>query len=136
MPAPKGVNMTYPDVTEVLQAATTISKTTQTLIGKEIDCGSYDFVTLYFTYTKGNETGLIITPQVADKPGGTYYPYAVKEESAGAITLTDTKLTLTASKSSYMTFVVAGFGAIKFTQGGSNNDGTPTGTLAASYTLK
>lgn len=120
---------------EVLQAATTIAKTTQTLVGSEIDCRGQSYLTFYFDYAKGNETGLIITPSVLRVSGGTAYPYAERTATGGAITLTDTKITLTASKSSYMTFNVDGLGLMKFTQGGSNNDGTPTGTLAASYTL-
>lgn len=119
----------------VLQAATTIAKTTQTLIGHEIDCRGQSYLTLYFDYVKGDETGLIITPLVLMESGGTAYPYAERTATGGAITLTDTKITLTADKSSYMTFNVQGIGLMKFTQGGSNNDGTPTGTLAASYTL-
>ena len=121
---------------DILQAATTISKTTQTLVGHEINCEGYEYLTVFFAYVKGNETGLIITPSVLDKSGGTAYPYAILTTSAGAITLTDTKITLTASTSSYMTFDVHGVDFMKFTQGGSNNDGTPTGTLAASYILK
>ena len=121
---------------DVLQAATTISKTTQTLIGREIDCRGASYLTLFFAYTKGDETGLIITPSVLDKSGGTAYPYAIQTATGGAITLTDTKITLIASKSSYMTFEVEGVDFMKFTQGGSNNDGTPTGTLAASVFLK
>lgn len=123
-------------VSETLQAATTIAKTTQTLIGKEIATGGYEFVTLFFAYVKGDETGLKIVPSMLQAPGGTAYPYVVKTETAGATTLTDTTLTLTATKTSYMTFDVRGIAFVKFTQGGSANDGTPTGTLAASYTLK
>lgn len=123
-------------VSEVLQTATTISKTTQTLVGKEIAVGGYEYLTFFFAYTKGNETGLKIVPNVLYESGGTAYPYNVKTETGGATTLTDTTLTITASKTSYMTFDVRGVAFMKFTQGGSNNDGTPTGTLAASYTLK
>lgn len=119
-----------------LQAAAVIAKTTQTLIGAEIPCAGYDYLTLFFTYTKGDETGLIITPSVLTQAGGTAYAYAERTATGGAITLTDTKITLTASRSSYMTFDVRGLAAMKFTQGGSNNDGTPTGTLAASYYLE
>jgi len=127
--------MTHP-VGETLQAATVIAKTTQTLIGKEIACGGYEFVTLFFVYTKGDETGLKIVPSFMQSSGGTSYPYATNTDTGGAKTLTDTSLTLTASKTSYMTFDVRGVAYIKFTQGGSSNDGTPTGTLAASYTMK
>lgn len=119
-----------------LQAATVISKTTQTLVGAIIDCSAYDYFTLHFAYTKGDETGLIITPSILYASDGTAYPYAIMTSSSGAITLTDTKLTLTSSKTSYMTFDVRGVKFIKFTQGGSNNDGTPTGTLAAAYTMQ
>ena len=122
--------------TKTLQAATVIAKTTQTLVGEIIEVGNYEFLTLFFTYTKGDETGLIITPSALATAAGTAYPYAIQSAAGGAITLTDTKITLTATKSSYMTFDVRGIPYFKFTQGGSNNDGTPTGTLAAAYALK
>jgi hypothetical protein len=120
----------------ILQAATTISKTTQTLIGSEISCSGYDFITLFFTYTKGDETGLIITPSVMNTSGGTAYPYAEWSSAAGAKTLTASTFLLSATTSGYIVLDVRGINYIKFTQGGSNNDGTPTGTLAAYYTLK
>jgi hypothetical protein len=120
----------------VLQAATTIAKTTQTLVGFEINCAGHSYLTLYFDYVKGNETGLIITPLVLRESGGTEYAYAERTATGGAITLTDTKITLTASKSSYMTFDVTGIEIMKFTQGGSGDDGSTLGTLAASYILK
>jgi hypothetical protein len=123
-------------VSEALQTTAVIAKTTQTLVGKEIATGGYEFLTFFFTYTKGDETGLKIVPNMLYASGGTAYPYNVKTETGGATTLTDTTLTLTATKTSYMTFDVRGVAFMKFTQGGSNNDGTPTGTLAASYTLK
>lgn len=122
-------------VNSTLQAAAVIAKTTQTLIGAEIPCGGYDFLTFFFAYTKGDETGVKIIPSVLHTSGGAAYPYATNAASAGAITLTDASLTLTATKTSYMTFDVRGIAIMKFTQGGSANDGTPTGTLAASYTL-
>jgi len=123
-------------VTEQLQAATAIAKTTQTLIGKEIATGGYEYLTLFFVYTKGDETGLKIVPNVLRTTGGTAHPYVVKTEATGATTLTALTLTLTATTTSYMTFDVRGIAYMNFTQGGSNNDGTPTGTLLAGYTLK
>lgn len=122
--------------TGILQAATTIAKTTQTLIGAEIGCAGHRYLTFYFEYTKGDETGLVITPSVLRTSGGTAYPYAITTATGGAFTVTDTKITITATKSGYITFDVEGIDFMKFTQGGSANDGTPTGTLAASYTLK
>jgi len=120
----------------ILQAAATVAKTTQTIVGQEIGCDGYDWLTFFFTYTKGDETGLIITPSVLRESGGTAYPYALMTATGGAITVTDTKITLTGTKTGYMTFDVRGISFMKFTQGGSANDGTPTGTLAASFTLK
>lgn len=119
-----------------LQAATTIAKTTQTLMGAVIGCEGYHYLTLFFEYTKGDETGCIITPWVYHTSDGTAHEYAITTATGGALTVTDTKLTMTATKSGYITFDVEGVDFMKFTQGGSNNDGTPTGTLAAHYTLK
>ena len=122
--------------TGILQAATTISKTTQTLIGKEIGCAGYSYITLFFTYTKGDETGLTIIPSFIRTTGGTAYPFAEWSTAAGAKTLTASTFTLTATTNGYITLDVKGVDFVKFTQGGSANDGTPTGTLAASYLLK
>lgn len=120
-----------------LQAVIAIAKTTQTLMGFVINCQGYQYLTLFFEYTKGDETGVIITPSVMrTETGTTVFPYAITTATGGAFTVTDTKLTLTATKSGYITFDVRGIDFMKFTQGGSNNDGTPTGTLAASYTMK
>jgi hypothetical protein len=121
--------------TGILQAATTIAKTTQTLVGAEIGCEGYSYLTLFFDYVKGNETGVKIVLSVMRTTGGTAHPYAITTATGGAQTVTATTLTLTGSKTSYMTFDVHGIDFVKFTQGGSNDDGTPTGTLAASYTL-
>jgi hypothetical protein len=119
-----------------LQAATTIALTTQTIVGAVIGCEGADYLTFFFEYTKGNETGLKIIPSVLRTSAGTAFPHAITTATGGAFTVTDTSLTLTATKSGYITFDVRGIDFMKFTQGGSNNDGTPTGTLAASYTLK
>ena len=128
--------MSGPAISETLQAATVIAKTTQTLIGKEVACGSYDFITLLFDYVNGDETGLVIIASIMDASGGTAHPFVVNTATGGATTLAATTLTITASTTSYLTFDVRGIAFIKFTQGGSANDGTPTGTLAASYTMQ
>lgn len=122
--------------TAVLQAATTISKTTQTLMGDIIDCDFYDFITLHLAYTTGDETGVWVIPwmlrtlttQISQDQGWT--------AAAGTKTATVSKYALTTAVPHHITFDVRGIKYIKFTQGGSHNDGTPTGTLAASYTLK
>ena len=120
----------------VLQAATTISKTNQTLIGSVISTDHYDYITLFFTYTKGDETGLTIVPSVMRTASGTAHPFAEWTAAAGAKTVTSGNFALTASRNGYITLDVRGIAYVMFTQGGTANDGTPTGTVAASYTLK
>ena len=123
-------------VSETLQAATVIAKTTQTLIGKEIATGHYSFLTLFFDYVNGDETGILIQAHFMNETGGTEYQDVSWTATAGTKTATANQYTATASASNYITFDVRGVAFVKLTQGGSNNDGTPTGTLAASYTLK
>ena len=122
--------------TGVLQAATVISKTTQTLVGSVIGVAGQDYLTLFFSYVKGDETGLTIIPSFMRTETGTAYPFAEWSTTAGAKTLTASTFTLTATTNGYITLDVKGVDFVKFTQGGSANDGTPTGTLAASYLLK
>lgn len=120
---------------DTLQTATTISKTTQTLIGAEIKCGSYDYITLYFDYVKGDETGVLIQAHFLQVSGGTEYQDVSWTAAAGTKTATLNELKLTATANRFAVFDVRGIAFVKFTQGGSDNDGTPTGTLAATYTL-
>ena len=98
-----------------LQTATTIAKTTPTIMGAEIACSGYSFITLFFDYVKGDETGVDIYPYFRQASGGTNY----QEQDWTAVAGT---------RAATVKFVV-------FYQGGSNNDGTPTGTLAATYTM-
>ena len=123
-------------VSNTLQAATVISKTTQTLIGSVIATGGYEFITLFFTYVKGDETGVTLVPSVMRTSTGTAHPFAEWSAAAGAKTVTSSTFALTASRNGYITLDVRGIAFIMFTQGGTANDGTPTGTLAASYSLK
>ena len=123
-------------VSEPLQAATVISKTAQTLIGKVIPVGGYEFITLFFTYVKGDETGLTLIPSMMTSATSTAHPFAEWSAAAGAKTVTSSTFALTASRNGYITFDIRGISHMMFTQGGTANDGTPTGTLAASYTLK
>ena len=128
--------MTYK--TAVLAVAgTVISKTTQTLIGAVIDTSFYDFLTLHFEYNSGDETGLIIqahTMRASDLTDVAQWQDWTA--AAGAKTATVNSITPTDATPHYITFDVRGIAFMKFTQGGSNNDGTPTGTYEASYTLK
>lgn len=119
-----------------MQAATVISKTDQTAVGSIISTGGYEYITFFMTYVKGDETGLIITPSVMRTSTGTAHPYMEWSTAAGVKTRTASSFTLTASANAYITLDVRGISYIMLTQGGSANDGTPTGTLAVSYTLK
>jgi len=123
-------------VNETLQAATTISKTLPVLIGKVIATGGYEYITLFFTYIKGDETGVTLIPSMMQSAAGTAHPFAEWTAAAGAKTVTSGNFALTASRNGYITLDVRGIAYVMFTQGGTANDGTPTGTLAASYTLK
>lgn len=126
----------------VMQAATVIAKTTQTLIGNEIDCGKFERLTVYFTYTKGDETGLLMKPYFLTGPvlnvagNGTKVQVRDWSGSAGVYTANADSITLTATTTGYMTFDVSGVAFFRLEAAGSNNDGTPTGTLQAWYTGK
>ena len=119
-----------------LQAATTIAKTTQTDIGYEIGCAGYDFITLFFDYVNGDETGVILQAHFLQATGGTEYQDETWSQVAGTkavSTLNEHKLVATASRT--LRYDIRGVSFVKFTQGGSDNDGTPTGTLAATFTM-
>ena len=120
----------------VLQAATTIAKTTQTAVGSIINCQGYQWLTVFFTYVKGDETGLTLVPSFMRTATGTAHPLCSWSTTGGAKTITADTFTLTASRNGYITFDVRGLDFFMITQGGTANDGTPTGTLAASYTMK
>lgn len=124
--------------TKVLAAAgTVIAKTTQTLIGEVIDVGYHDFLTLHFEYNKGDETGLIIQAHTARTEAlADVAQWQDWTAAAGAKTATVNTITPADATPHYVTFDVRGIAFVKFTQGGSSNDGTPTGTYSASYTLK
>jgi len=118
-----------------LQDATVIAKTTQTLINQVIGCASYDYITLFFTYVKGDETGLDIQVHFMRNATGDAHQESSWTSAGGAKVLTQDSYRLTASATSYIIIDIRGINYIKFTQGGSNDDGTPTGTLAASYSM-
>lgn len=118
-----------------LQAAATIAKTTQTLVGFEIKTENAKKVTLFLTYTKGDETGLDIILNKRKVSGGTNHPNLVWTQTGGVYTGAAEKIRLTATGNYTYTWDIEGCDFIAFTQGGSNNDGTPTGTLAAHYCL-
>lgn len=122
--------------TGILQTATTIAKTTQTAVGSIIGSEGYEYLTLFATYSKGDETGLDIVVSFQRTATGTAHPDCTWTETAGVNTVvTPRKFRLTASANVAIRVDVTGIDYVLVTQGGSNNDGTPTGTLAMSYTM-
>ena len=121
--------------TGILQAATTIAKTTQTAVGSVLPTENYEYLTIFGTYAKGNETGLDIIINFQRTLTGTSYPAVEWTETGGVYTYQAQKYRLTASRNFFIQFYIPAADFVLITQGGSNNDGTPTGTLAASYTL-
>jgi hypothetical protein len=120
-----------------LQAATVISKTTETLVGSAIDCEGATYCTVYLNYTKGDETGLNVVPYfVAPDSSATEFPVIDWASAAGVYTGNAVKVQFTATAKRAVCFDVRGARFLKIYQAGSNNDGTPTGTLAVSYDLK
>jgi len=120
----------------LVPALTVISKTTQTLIGEVIDCADYDFITLHIEYNKGDETGLSVQFHTQRTAALDLAQDQTWSTAAGVKTCTLNSHTLTDAVPHYLTFDVRGIEFCKFTQGGTSNDGTPTGTFEASYTLK
>lgn len=122
--------------TGILQSAAVIAKTTQTAVGNVLATEGYEYLTLFLDYVKGDETGVDIVVSVLRTETGTAYPLRTWTDSGGVNTAVSQKIRLTASGSyPFMFGELAAFDYIKVTQGGSNNDGTPTGTLAVSYTM-
>ena len=120
----------------ILQAAATIAKTTETVMKGEIGCDGYNTLTLFVDYVNGDETGVVIYPYFLAVSGGTEYPEQDWTSAVGERTiLTRNTYKLTASDSVMLTFDISGKTFIKFYQGGAINDGTPTGTIAARYTM-
>ena len=119
----------------ILQASTTIAKTTQTIMGSEINCRSYDTIVLFIEYTKGDETGVLIQAHYRFASGGTDFQDISWSAAAGTKLATVNEFKMTASVDRYIPLDVEGFEYVRFTQGGSDNDGTPDGTIAANYTM-
>lgn len=121
---------------KVLQAATTIAKTTPTTVGGEIDVSQYEYISLFMDYVNGDETGLNVYVYEENEAAGTDYQDITWTDASGTLTAQVNVLYLgTASVSRKIVYDVRKMNYIVVKQGGSNNDGTPTGTLAVDYTL-
>jgi hypothetical protein len=121
--------------TGTIQSAAVIAKTTQTQMGDVLGTEDVETLTLFLDYVKGDETGVDVIINARRTPTGADYPIKTWSDAAGVNTAVTQKIRLTATGN--YAFTISYFSAdyLRFTQGGSNNDGTPTGTLAAHYTM-
>jgi hypothetical protein len=120
--------------TGILQAATVIPLTVQTALGSEIGTENAEYLQLYLTYVKGDETGVTIRMFTRRTTGGTSHQSLIWTESSGVNTAAVEEVYLTASGSLRYEWLLGAVDYVYFTVAGTN-DGTPTGTLAASYAL-
>jgi len=126
--------MGFPAVYEQLQAATTIHDSAQTLIGKEIPCGAFPFLSLFLNYTKGDETGLNVYAYTLHSTGGDEFQHQTWLAAAGTKTSTANLYQVTATGLYYITFDIRGISFVRFKQVKSAG-ATATGTLEAGYVL-
>jgi hypothetical protein len=118
----------------ILQAATVISKTNQVAIGGEIPTENAWYLTVFIDYVKGDESGVTVRAFAKRTTGGTAYQTRVWTEASGVQTADLETIPLTASGSYAFRIMLGAIDYLALTQAGTN-DGTPTGTLAVSYTL-
>ena len=118
-----------------LQAASVIAKTTQTAVGDVIGTTGYSYLTLFVSYVKGDETGVSIKVNFKHTASSTSMQEVEWTDTAGVLTVVPRSYKLTATGNVPIRIDVTGVDYVSVTQGGSNNDGTPTGTLAINYTL-
>lgn len=127
----------------ILQKSALISKTDQVDISGAspalLGVMGYRFITLFMDYTKVDETGLLVIPWYAvDEAGaaaGKWFQDGSWSAAAGQKTFTANSYKMTATGLYQVVFDIGGKNWMKFTQGGSNNDGTNLGSLAVSYIL-
>lgn len=120
--------------TGILQSDTVISLTTQTLIGYEIPTENSEYINLFLDYTKGDETGVTIRMFTRRVSGDTAHQSRVWAEVSGVNTASLETIPLTVSGRYMFSWLLGAIDFVYFTQAGTN-DGTPTGTLKAAFTL-
>jgi len=113
-----------------VQAATTIHANATTIA--TIVCDHYDRLILYPSYVKGDETGVYISLWFSGERGGTAIQDATWSIDADR-TITYHRYYLTASGGGPIVLDITGHCEIVVKD--DANGGTPTGTLALSYTL-
>jgi hypothetical protein len=115
-----------------LQTATTVVKTSETVIGAAEDCSHHDTFTIFLDYTKGDETAIYIIPYAVDLDGDEYQ-WQTWTATAGDKLATNSRAKMTATGKFYLTFDVRAINKIKFYH--QAEGGTPTGTLAAKWSM-
>lgn len=118
--------------TGILKAAA-VTTAAETVMGAEIQCGAYDTITLFLDYVNGDETSVAVIAKFLRTTGGTEYPHVDWTAAAGVKTATANSFSMNATANRYITFNIKGVEFIKFYEDATG--GTPTGTLAASYTM-
>ena len=115
-------------------ALTAIAKDTETIVGAEIACASYSTITFWIDYVNGDETTLLLTPYYMYSTGGTAYSDQDWSAASGTKTIGENVYAATATANLMITLDIKGIEFIKL-MATADNTGTPTGTLAATYTL-
>jgi hypothetical protein len=118
--------------TGILQAASVITAVAGAL-GSEIGTENAEYIHLYLTYVKGDETGVIVKMFAYRTTGGTAHQSRIWTESSGVNTAAVESISLTASGSYRYEWLLGAIDYVSFTE--VADGGTPDGTLAASYSL-
>ena len=118
--------------TLTLQAATVLNAT-ETAIHGPMPLENVDFLTIFLTYVKGDETHVDVVPYFYPDFTESGYQWTEWTTAAGVTTGVDNLLRLTATVKRAYTFDVRGLSAVQFFQQATG--GTPTGTLAVKITM-
>jgi hypothetical protein len=118
--------------TGILQAATVITAV-EGALGAEIGTENAEYIHLYLTYVKGDETGVTVKMFAHRTTGGTAHQSRVWTELAGVNTAEAESIYLSADGSRRYSWPLGAIDYVSFSQ--VADGGTPTGTLAASYSL-
>jgi len=121
--------------TGILQATTVVTEGSYSDVGTIVGKEGYEYFTLFGTYVKGDESGINIVFNFQRTVDGTAYPAVEWTETAGLYTYQAQIYRLTASRNFFIQLYLPAVDYVLVTQKTVDATGTPTGTLAASYTL-
>jgi hypothetical protein len=118
--------------TGILQNATVITAV-EGALGSEIGTENAEYIHLYLTYVIGDETGVTVKMFAHRTTGGTAHQSRIWTATAGVNTAAVESIYLTASGSYRFEWLLGAIDFVSFSE--LADGGTPTGTLAASYSL-